>query len=194
MRSVIIKGDTSGQIALSAPAVAGTNTLTLPTITGTISTLNSGTSVSASGTSVNFTDIPAGVRRITVMFSGVSSSGTSIRQVQLGDSGGIENTGYVGSAFAWTGGGGGTANSAGFLLEGQPSNTAANNFSGILTICNFTGNTWVSSGTFCSQTTANQNFSGGTKTLSDTLTQIRITSVNGTDTFDAGSINIQYEG
>jgi hypothetical protein len=191
--------DTASNLTITVPAstttMVGTNTtqtLTNKTIEG--GTVISGTAVaSTSGTSIDFTGIPSWAKRITVMFSGVSSSGTSIRQVQLGDSGGIENTGYVGSAFAWTGGGGGTANSAGFLLEGQPSNTAANNFSGILTICNFTGNTWVSSGTFCSQTTANQNFSGGTKTLSDTLTQIRITSVNGTDTFDAGSINILYE-
>jgi hypothetical protein len=192
-------GSTRGSCTLQEQAVAGTSVITLPVGTGTAvvngvnGTIVQGTVVTASGTAVDFTGIPSWVKKITVMFSGVSSSGTSIRQVQLGDSGGIENTGYVGSAFAWTGGGGGTANSAGFLLEGQPSNTAANNFSGILTICNFTGNTWVSSGTFCSQTTANQNFSGGTKTLSDTLTQIRITSVNGTDTFDAGSINILYE-
>jgi hypothetical protein len=192
-------GSTSGSCTLQEQAVAGTSVITLPVGTGTAvvngvnGTIVQGTVVTASGTAVGFTGIPSWVKKITVMFSGVSSSGTSIRQVQLGDSGGIENTGYVGSAFGWTGGGNGAANSAGFLLEGAVSNSAANNFSGILTICNFTGNTWVSSGTFCSQTTANQNFSGGTKTLSDTLTQIRITSVNGTDTFDAGSINIQYE-
>jgi hypothetical protein len=192
--------DTSGEIVLqnngTTRLTVNASGVTIPSLTATTvtGTITQGTAVSASGTAVDFTGIPSWAKKITVMFSGVSSSGTSIRQVQLGDSGGIENTGYVGSAFGWTGGGNGAANSAGFLLEGAGSNTAANNFSGILTICNFTGNTWVSSGTFCSQTTANQNFSGGTKTLSDTLTQIRITSVNGTDTFDAGTINIQYEG
>jgi hypothetical protein len=36
MSSVVISGDTSGAITLSAPAVAGTNTLTLPAATGTV--------------------------------------------------------------------------------------------------------------------------------------------------------------
>jgi hypothetical protein len=36
MSSVIISGDTSGSITLSAPAVAGTNTITLPASTGTV--------------------------------------------------------------------------------------------------------------------------------------------------------------
>ena len=36
MSSVIISGDTSGAITLSAPAVSGTNTATLPAATGTV--------------------------------------------------------------------------------------------------------------------------------------------------------------
>jgi hypothetical protein len=36
MSSVVISGDTSGAITLSAPAVAGTNTITLPAATGTV--------------------------------------------------------------------------------------------------------------------------------------------------------------
>lgn len=36
MSSVIISGDTSGAITVSAPAVAGTTTLTLPATTGTV--------------------------------------------------------------------------------------------------------------------------------------------------------------
>jgi hypothetical protein len=38
MASVVLKGDTSGQVTISAPAVAGTNTLTLPALTGTVLT------------------------------------------------------------------------------------------------------------------------------------------------------------
>jgi hypothetical protein len=36
MSSVVISGDTSGAITLSAPAVSGTNTATLPAATGTV--------------------------------------------------------------------------------------------------------------------------------------------------------------
>jgi hypothetical protein len=38
MASVVISGDTSGAVTITAPAVAGTPTLTLPTTTGTILT------------------------------------------------------------------------------------------------------------------------------------------------------------
>jgi len=42
MASIKLTGDTSGEITISAPAVAGTNTLTLPANTGTIVTSASG--------------------------------------------------------------------------------------------------------------------------------------------------------
>jgi len=38
MSSIVVSGDTSGSITIAAPAVAGTNTLTLPANTGTILT------------------------------------------------------------------------------------------------------------------------------------------------------------
>ena len=41
MSSVVISGDTSGAITLAAPAVAGTNTITLPASTGTVLTTGS---------------------------------------------------------------------------------------------------------------------------------------------------------
>lgn len=36
MSSLFITGDTSGSITLAAPAIAGTNTATLPAATGTV--------------------------------------------------------------------------------------------------------------------------------------------------------------
>jgi hypothetical protein len=191
MSSVIIKGDTSGQIALSAPAVAGTNTLTLPTITGTVGVLVSGTAVaSTSGTSIDFTSIPAGVRRITVMFAGVSTSGTSIIQIQLGDSGGFETSGYIGGSSRVDGVIAYSSYSAGYTMTNQQA--AASVYSGIWTISNISSNTWVENHVVAEIGDAS-NIGGGYKALSDTLTQLRITTVNGTDTFDAGSINILYE-
>jgi len=41
MSSVVISGDTSGAITLAAPAVAGTNTISLPASTGTVLTTGS---------------------------------------------------------------------------------------------------------------------------------------------------------
>ncbi len=192
--SIVLLGSTSGSCTLQEQAVAGTTTLTLPTFNGTVGLLVSGTAVaSTSGTSIDFTGLPAGVRRITVMFNEVSSSGTSNFLIQLSDSGGIENTGYV-STSNYTNQAnttGGSNSTAGYLLFNSASSGAAL-ISGTYTLVNISGNIWIGSGVHKIATTQ-VLFSGGSKTLSDVLTQVRITTVNGTDTFDAGSINILYE-
>ena len=160
--------------------------------------LTSGTAVaSTSGTSIDFTSVPSWVKRITVMFSGVSTNGNSLMQAQIGDSGGIETTGYA-SYCCYAG----TNNSAlssvsttGLLLDGTtPTADWVRHGSFVLT--NISGNTWVYSSTLgCDRGTGFyvSLTGGGSKTLSATLDRIRITTVNGTNTFDAGSINILYE-
>lgn len=55
-------------------------------------------------------------------------------------------------------------------------------------------NTWVANHTLNNSGANVAIFGGGTCTLSGTLDRVRITTVNGADTFDAGSINISYEG
>jgi len=191
--SVILTGDTSGTLTVSAPLVAGSNTLTLPAATGTLQTLGQATAVaSTSGTSIDFTGIPSWAKRITVMFNGISLNGTSNVLVQLGDSGGIENTGYLGGCSLQAAGVVEAANStAGYIIALA---AAARVTHGNLTICSVGSNLWVASGSFGFSNAAASGACGGSKTLSDTLTQLRITTVNGTDTFDAGSINIMYEG
>ena len=153
--------------------------------------LTSGTAVTASGTSVDFTGIPSWVKRITVMFSGVSLSGASSFLIQLGDSGGIETTGYSGAGMR-----NGTNSVQGaFFTTGFGFNniTAATSYSGSIYINNVDGNTWVANGSAGGSATEIFIFTAGGKTLSATLDRVRITTVNGTDTFDAGSINILYE-
>jgi hypothetical protein len=152
-----------------------------------------GTAVaSTSGTSIDFTDIPAWAEKITVMFNGVSVSGTSSPLIQIGDSGGIEATGYVSTSATVgdTNTTGLATSTIGFLVR---SSSAANTVSGHMVLTNVSGNIWISSFTGKTSTTF-VCISGGDKTLSDTLTQVRVTTVNGTDTFDAGSVNIIYEG
>jgi hypothetical protein len=153
--------------------------------------ITSGTAVTASGTQVNFTGIPSWVKRITVMFNGVSTNGVSLVQVQLGDSGGIENTGYVGNDTRSATASITSSYSTGFVL--CPDGNATYALTGKISIELQTGNTWVESHTLSVGSANGVAFGGGSKTLSDVLTQIRITTVNGTDTFDAGSINILYE-
>jgi len=193
MASLVLSVDTSASVTLSAPAIAGSNTQTLAATTGTLAPVVSGTAVTASGTSVDFTGIPSWVKRVTVMFSGVSTNGTSNIMVQIGDSGGVETTGYLGSAgLIQNSAGSVTANyTTGFGVLTTPS--AASVMHGALIISLAGSNLWVANGVFGLSNIAVPAFGGGSKTLSDTLTQVRITTVNGTDTFDAGTINILYE-
>jgi hypothetical protein len=191
MSSVVISGDTSGAITVAAPAVAGTNTLTLQAGTGTNSMNTLATAVTASGTSVDFTGLPAWVKRITVMFNAVSGSGTSNLLIQLGDSGGIETTGYSSAASQLSTAATTTASTAGFIITASNSGVSVHN--GISIISLLSGNLWTQGGNLYNTQLAT-NVSAGAKTLSDVLDRVRITTVNGTDTFDAGTINILYEG
>ena len=147
---------------------------------------------SSAVSSVDFTGIPAWAKKITVMFSGVSTSSTSNWLIQLGDSGGFENTGYlsVGTFLGATTGG--TSYTTGF---GLPIANASHVAQGLIILSNLTGNVWTANGSLAgSGTAAGFTYStAGAKTLSDTLTQVRITTT-GADNFDAGSINILYEG
>jgi hypothetical protein len=154
--------------------------------------ITQGTAVaSTSGTSIDFTSLPAWVKRITVNYVGVSTNGTSNFLVQLGDSGGVENTGY---ASACHGNGVTSSSTAGFNIVNSVS--AANSFSGslVLTVQDAALFTWCAMGIGFRNDFAMPFSSSGTKSLSTTLDRVRITTVNGTDTFDAGSINILYEG
>jgi hypothetical protein len=182
-------------------ATTGTGSVvraTSPTITGAVlnsmgsSVITSGTSVaSTSGTSIDFTSIPSWVKRITVLFQGVSGSGTSAQLIQLGTSGGVVNSGYVstGNRTNQSNVTGGNSSTAGFV---NASDAAANTVSGHWTITNVSGNVWVCSHTLKLTTNA-AGWGGGDVTLAAALTRLRITTVNGTDTFDAGSVNIIYE-
>ena len=193
MSSVILSGDSSGTITLDAPAVAGSNIITFPAATGTVELLNRATAVTASGTSVDFTGIPSWAKRITVMMNGVSTNGTSNYLIQLGDAGGVETTGYVSySAIMGTSSVSAGANyTAGLGLSVA---LGAAFVSGQVIISLLSGNVWTASGMLARSDSPIGVVAAGSKTLSDPLTQVRITTVNGTDTFDAGSINVMWEG
>ena len=149
-----------------------------------------GTAVaSTSGTSIDFTGLPSTAKRITVMFSGVSTSGTSNKLIQIGSTT-FTTSGYI--SIGLLTGVSSVANSgstAGFLIA---TNNAADGISGSMVLVNVTGNTW-SSNHGASLSTSNGSFGGGSLALGGVLDRVRITTVNGTDTFDAGTINISYE-
>ena len=170
-------------------------------VTGSLTqggSLTLGTAQTASGTAVDFTGIPSWAKRITVMFDGVSTNaiGSAVPSIQIGDSGGIENTGYASYAnyIGSNGSVGATTSTTMFLTRaGGTLNSDTLYGHGVLTLLN--SNTWVFS--FNGGMFSGINYTtngGGSKTLSGTLDRIRITTTNGTDTFDAGTINIMFEG
>jgi len=222
MSSIVVAGDTSGSVTLQAPAVAGSTVLTLPVATDTLvgkattdvltnktltsptisgavvssmgsSVLTSGTAVaSTSGTSIDFTGIPSWAKRITVMFNGVSTSGTSLPRIQLGVSGVATTSGYLGSWFASAGAGVANGNFSAGIDFGDIV-TAADIKHGSTVFGLLTGNTWSFTGMTSLSNTSRISYVSGSISLGGILNMVRITTVNGTDTFDAGSINIMYE-
>ena len=163
------------------------------TITGTKGNLQliSGTAVaSTSGTSITFTGIPSWAKRITVMLNGVSNNAGSQFLVQVG-SGSVTTSGYVSTSVnsTSTNAVGASTSTAGFIIA---SGTAAENTNGHMVLTLVSGNIWISSHAMARNTGWGLN-GGGSVTLSGTLDRVVLTTVNGTDTFDAGSINIMYE-
>jgi hypothetical protein len=179
-------------LPLSGGTVTGSLTAASVLLTGiTLATEQASTS----GTSIDFTGIPAGVKRITIMLNGVSTNGTSNLIAQIGDSGGIEPSGYLSSA-AFLGNGiaiVATNSTTSFILTIAPAAATLTNGVLVINLQNASTNTFAASGTIGYSSGAAVSLCAGSKALSGTLDRVRITTANGTDAFDAGTINISYE-
>jgi hypothetical protein len=206
---LIQTADTSGVLELqsggttiasvSSTGVAVTGSITA---TGQIAAIKSETAkATTSGTSISFTGIPSSVKRITIMFQGVSTSGTGLLILQIGTGGVAETTGYTGGGLTMQNNN--SYNSyayatSSFQLDGvTPAAAYARHGKVVLDL--YGSNTWYEShNTFTWTTTAMTSTYAGTsgsgfKALAGALDMLRITTSNGTDTFDNGSINISYE-
>ena len=145
-------------------------------------------------TSLDFTGIPSWVKRVTVIFNGVSTNSNNALQVKLGTSSGLESTGYVGtvSGLLPTSSNAQNMGTTGFDTY---SNVAAALNIGQMVITTVGSNVWIASYNISnSGATYLINVGNGNKTLSGTLDRVRVTTTSGTDIFDAGSVNIMYEG
>ena len=196
--SIVLLGSTSGSITLSEPAVAGTNTLSLPAVTGTFviagqnSAITAGTAVTASTTAVQFALIPSWVQRITMMIAGVSTNGTTAMRVQLGT--GVTPT-YSATYVSIVGAiAGGTAASSSFTdgFAIQRTAVAAALYSGTIVCTRLSTNVWTYTSNIGTATSTIPSYGGGSVDLGAVATAVRL-YMDGTDTFDAGSINILYE-
>ncbi len=145
-----------------------------------------------SGSSVDFTGIPAGTKWITMLFNSMGSNGTDLFGVQLGDSGGIETSGYLGNLSGINSGTSGQR--AVYLNQFAIVNPAisAEAYCGIVHLRLFESSsyTWSMSSVMADEGGGQTNFFGaGQKSLSAELTQVRIMTSN---TFDEGNVSIQY--
>jgi hypothetical protein len=146
---------------------------------------------STSGVAVQFTGIPSWARRITVAFNNVSTNGATNILVQLGTGGTPTTSGYTGnSVFSWASGVVPVSSTAGIPIF---NNAASYNHFGHLVLTNISGSTWLASGEFVTAGTQGSIISGGVVTLAGVLDYLRVVTANGTDTFDAGSINVFFE-
>jgi hypothetical protein len=187
-----------GKIITGTGVTAGTTILaqltgsTGSTGTYTVSASQTVASTTITVVGVGFVGVPATAKRITVMFSGVSLSGSSSILVQLGTGTTTYTiTGYVGGGARF----GATSVAAATFTTGFAFNnaTAAALIGGNMTITNVTSNTWSASGVCGENSGEFICMTGGSISLAAALTAVRITTVNGTDTFDAGSINVLWE-
>lgn len=182
---------------LPAAAQGDVNLMTSTTmsLTPNINKIVLGTQqASTSGTVILFSNIPSGVRRITIMLSGVSTSGTNNLIIQIGDAGGIETSGYLGSGTTITTATPATANfTSGFGLTNTTLAAMLVHGSATLTLMNAATNTWACTSTLGHSNAGTISIGAGVKSTSAELNQVQVTSVGSTDTFDAGAINISYE-
>ena len=182
--------------ASQATLLDATQTLTNKTIQG--GAITSGTAVTASGTSVSFTSIPSWVKRITVLFSSLSTNGTGVPTIQLGTGGTPTYTtsGYLGAGINATAAAasGGANISIGFNLQtGTFVAAASHHGSLVISLLDSSTNTWTAFGVDGRSDVTSAAMIGGSVALAAALTALRLTTTNGTDNFDAGKVNILYE-
>lgn len=202
-----VDADTTGELAFQTGATP-TTALTLDASqnatfagtvedpTGTLRPLVSRTAIaSTSGTSVSFTDIPSWAKKITIIFQNVSTTGTSNVGIQLGTGATptYTTTGYASNGNVIAGSAVGSASYTTLFGLGSTNQIAASSMQGTMTLSKINGNGWVFTGTTSQTNTNATHFGNGSITLGAALTAIRVTTVLGTDTFDAGLINIFYE-
>jgi hypothetical protein len=153
-----------------------------------------GTAVaSASQTFIDFIGIPAWATEINISMTGGSLNATDYWRLQAGDAGGIENTGYVGAAVQVDTGSSVVFGGGGF---DSISTAAANTRTGLFTLklIDRATNTWICHALMVRTETAGDMYlTFGHKSLTDTLTQVRLTTGTGTSTMDAGSFNFSYK-
>src|SRR5262249_48628445 len=147
-------------------------------------------------TSVSIVTGLTNVKVVRICLVGVSTSGTSPLALRIGPSGGVVNTGYLGGSGGVDSAGDviqAAASTSGFRLGGLFSASSVWHGTITLTLESSSNNTWVANGVLFDTGTTTSVMVSGRVSLSGVLDRISITSDGGSDTFDAGEINISYD-
>jgi hypothetical protein len=165
-----------------------TNLSDQPQFGPVLMTVQSPTTITAT-----FTGIPSWAKRVTVMFDALSTNGSDLLFLQIGDSGGVETSGYVGEATTFTGATTHTAAGTYFPLEvAGVGGAGVRHGAVVLTLLDPATNTWAIQGSIYSAASTN-TFVSGTKSLSAALDRVHLGTTSGSTVFDAGKINVMYE-
>lgn len=186
------------ELATSAEAEAGEDTSRAVTPAGLKAGIGTmcikrGTAVTATGLVIEFLGIPDGVKRVDVIFGGVSLSGGSYGIIQLGDPSGFKTSGYNsgGAIVSSEPGGVALSGTSGILMGSGAGN--GNTTSGIVRIERLTSLEWVYSTCGGVDNLYFGVCAGGRVTLDGQLSKLQVLTLNGTDEFDSGKINISWE-
>lgn len=155
-------------------------------------TMGSGTANTtvSGGTVVVHDGIPTWAKRVTVMYSGLSTNGVNPVIIQAG-SGTFKTSGYLGAAAVIEGG---TGYTVGFGIgNSNVSGADVQHGTLVLNLLDSATNTWVAGGTAARSDGVEVGFTSGAVSLAGTLDRIRFTTTTGSDLFDAGMTNIMWE-
>lgn len=184
--------DTSPDLAADFLLTYDTSAAAVKKVLGGRLSMTESSETALSGTAVTISSIPSWVKRLTIRVVGASLSGTANLLLQLGDSGGLETTGYTSSTMRAAGA---TATStSGFLMSS--SSAAADTYRGWIVIEreDSSDNTWVCAAIVSQSANGVLNVSAGDKALTATLDRFSLTTSNGTDTFDGGVLSWTMQG
>jgi hypothetical protein len=150
--------------------------------------------IPSGNTSCLFENIPSWVNEIVLNMINISANASTTMVVQLGDSGGIETTGYIGSTWGYAGSSANTDWGAGACIWNDNPIDATATITSQVRVSRLNTNNWTFS-INSAQNDGSNSFvaaAAGYKATSATLTQIRLYTGNAGVIFDGGAINMCY--